>query len=58
MVNSAGQLVEAHSLQPNDPNSDAAVKDAIAIDFSPTTPAGTPPQQHFIFVIEKFVAEK
>jgi hypothetical protein len=58
MVTSKGQLVEAHSLQPNDPNSDAAVKDAKAIDFSPTTPAGAPPQQHFVFVIEKFVSEK
>jgi hypothetical protein len=58
MVNSAGQLVEAHSLQPNDPNSDAAVKDAKAIDFSPTMAAGAPPQQHFVFVIEKFVAQQ
>jgi hypothetical protein len=58
MVNSAGQLVEAHSLQPNDPNSDAAVQDAKAIDFSPMTPAGAAPQQHFVFVIEKFVSEK
>jgi hypothetical protein len=58
MVNSTGQLVEAHSLQPDDPNSDAAVKDASAIDFSPTTPAGAQPQQHFVFVIEKFVARQ
>jgi hypothetical protein len=55
LVNSAGQLVEAHSLQPSDPNSTAALKDARAIDFSAMTPAGAPLQQHFVFVIEKFV---
>ena len=56
MVNSAGQLVEAHSLQPSDPNSAAAVKDAKAINFSATRAAGAPPQQHFVFVIEKFLS--
>jgi len=56
MVNSAGQLVEAHSLQPSDSNSQAALKDARAIDFSAMTPAGAPPQQHFVFVIEKFIS--
>lgn len=55
MVNAAGQLVEAHSLQPSDPNSEAAVRDAKGIDFSPSAPAGGAPQQHFVFVIEKFV---
>ena len=56
LVTPAGHLVEAHSLQPSDPNSEAAVKDAEAIDFSPTMRAGAPPQQHFVFVIEKFVS--
>jgi hypothetical protein len=56
IVNSAGQLVEAHSLQPSDPNSAAAVKDAKAIDFSAMTAAGAPPQQHFVLVIEKFIS--
>lgn len=56
LVTPAGRLVEAHSLQPSDPNSDAAVKDAEAINFSPSMPAGAPPQQHFVFVIEKFVS--
>lgn len=55
IVTQAGQLVEAHSLQPSDPNSEAAVKDARGIDFSPSMRAGTP-QQHFVFVIEKFVS--
>lgn len=56
VVTPSGQLVEAHSLQPSDPNSDAAVADAKTINFSPFMPAGGPPQQHFAFVIEKFVS--
>jgi hypothetical protein len=55
MVTPTGHLVEAHALQPSDPNSQAAVEDAKKIDFSPLTPAGAPPTQHFVFVIEKFV---
>lgn len=58
IVTPTGQLVEAHSLQPSDPNSQAAVEDAKQIDFSPSTPAGAPAQQHFIFVIEKFVSPR
>jgi hypothetical protein len=56
IVTPTGQLVEAHSLQPSDPNSAAAVEDAKQIDFSPTTPAGAPPRQHFVFVLEKFIS--
>ncbi len=56
IVTPAGHLVEAHALQPSDPNSRAAVEDARKIDFSPQTRAGTPPRQHFVFVIEKFAA--
>ena len=55
LVTPSGQLVEAHSLQPSDPNSEAALKDAMAIDFAPSMRAGAPPQQRFAFVIEKFV---
>ena len=58
MVTPAGHLVEAHALQPSDPNSQAAVEDAKKIDFSPLTPAGTPPRQHSVFVIEKFVSQR
>jgi hypothetical protein len=54
LVTPTGQLVEAHSLQPSDPNSQAAVEDAMQINFS--APAGAPPRQHFVFVIEKFVS--
>jgi hypothetical protein len=56
VVTPTGQLVEAHSLQPSDPNSQAAVEDATRIDFSPTIRGGAPPRQHFVFVIEKFVS--
>ena len=55
LVTPSGQLVEAHSLQPDDPNSEAALRDAKAIDFSPSMPAGGSPRQHFVFLIEKFV---
>jgi hypothetical protein len=57
VVTATGQLVEAHSLQPSDPNSEAAIADAKGIDFSPSIPAGVPPRQHFVFVIEKFVSQ-
>jgi len=56
IVTPAGRLEEAHSLQPSDPNSEAAVQDAESIDFSPSIRPGSPPQQHFAFVIEKFLS--
>jgi len=56
VVTPSGQLVEAHSLQPFDPNSPAAVAAANRIDYSHPAPAGPQPQQHFVFVIEQFVA--
>jgi hypothetical protein len=58
IVTPTGHLVEAHALQPSDPNSQAAVEDAKKIDFSPLTPAGAPARQHFVFVIEKFVSSQ
>jgi hypothetical protein len=54
IVTPAGRLAEAHSLQPSDPNSEAALRDAQSIDFSPSIRPGALPQQHFVFVIEKF----
>jgi hypothetical protein len=56
LVTPYGQLVEAHSLQPSDPNSEAAIKDAQLIDFVPFLPASGPPQQRFVFVVEKFIS--
>ncbi|HEX3748121.1 MAG TPA: hypothetical protein VHW09_29530 [Bryobacteraceae bacterium] len=57
MVTAAGNFVEAHVLQPSDPNAAAALDDATKIDYAPQTPAGAPPRQHFAFVIEKFVSK-
>lgn len=56
VVTSTGQLVEAHSLQPSDPNSEMALADARSIDFSPSIASGAPAEQHFVFIIEKFVS--
>jgi len=56
LMTSSGQLVEAHSLQPSDPNSQAAVEAAKQMTFS--TPTGAPPEQHFVFILEKFVSNE
>jgi hypothetical protein len=58
VVTPEGQLVEAHSLQPSDPNSQAAVEAAKKMKFATGELADGRPQQHFVFVIEKFVTEK
>lgn len=54
VVTPSGQLVEAHSLQPADPNSPAALQDAKQIRFPGVPVPGSRPQQHFVFVIEEF----
>jgi hypothetical protein len=58
LITPSGQLVEAHSLQPSDPNSQAAVEAANRMSFSPSAPSGGRPQQHFVFIIEKFVSSQ
>ncbi|HEY4361233.1 MAG TPA: hypothetical protein VGN17_09700 [Bryobacteraceae bacterium] len=58
LVTPSGQLVEAHSLQPSDPNSSAAVEAARQMKFSTAVPRGARPQQHFVFLLEKFVSSK
>jgi len=58
LVTAAGELVEAHSLQPADPNSAAAIEDAKQINFSHPAGTGGRPRQYFVFVIEKFVASQ
>jgi len=58
LLTASGELVEAHSLQPSDPYSAAAVAAALQIHFPrPKLPGQIvpQPQQHFVFVIEKFV---
>ena len=52
-----GQLMEAHSLQPEDPNSAAAVEAARQIKPA-RPPAGSPRQQHFLFVIVNFAVRE
>jgi hypothetical protein len=57
LVTAAGKLVEAHSLQPSDPYSPAAVEAAQHVNFArPALPGelALPPRQHFAFVIQKF----
>jgi hypothetical protein len=56
LVTASGELVEAHSLQPSDANSEAAVEAAKRVNYSRPATRGARPQQHFVFVIEKFVA--
>ncbi len=51
----SGQLAEAHSLQPSDPNSQTAVETAKQMNFSRRA-VGAQPEQHFVFVIERFVS--
>ncbi len=58
LVTPAGQLVEAHSLQPSDPHSQAAVEAAKRMNFSSRARLGAPPQQHFVFVIEESVSSQ
>lgn len=57
VVTPSGQLVEAHSLQPSDPYSSAAVEAAKHMSFS-RPPLGNQPQQHFVFVVERFVSSR
>jgi len=56
VVTPAGELVEAHSLQPSDPNSQAAVEAARQMSYSYPGPLALRPQQHFVFVIQEFVS--
>ncbi len=56
LVTSSGKFVEAHSLQPSDPNSRVAVEAAKRMSFSGPASPGARPQQHFVFVIENFVS--
>ncbi len=60
LVTASGQLVEAHSLQPSDPYSQAAVQAANHMNFALPPPPGQirpPAQQHFVFVIAKFASQ-
>jgi hypothetical protein len=56
LLTPSGQLIEAHSLQPSDPNSQAAVESAKHMDFRHLTSPGSRPEQRFVFITEKFVS--
>jgi hypothetical protein len=56
MITPQGELVEAHALDSSDPNSKAAVEYAKSMHFATPNPTGGEAQQHFVFIIEKFVA--
>jgi hypothetical protein len=56
LITPSGQLVEAHALQSSGPNSAAAVEYAKGMHFAVPNPAGGEAQQHFVYIIEKFVA--
>jgi len=58
LVTPAGQLVEAHSLQPSDPNSQAAVEAAKRMSFFAPAAPGARRRQHFVFVIEMFASSQ
>ncbi len=50
----SGEIAEAHSLQPSNPDSDAAVAAVKSMHWPASTAPGAPPLQHFVFVIERF----
>lgn len=58
LVTSWGELVEAHPLQPSDPNSQAAIEATQKIGFSGTPSPSAHPQQYFVFVIERFASSR
>jgi hypothetical protein len=55
VVTPAGELMEAHSLQPSDPNSRAAVEAAKQMTF-PRPPLGVAAQQYFVYILERFTS--
>jgi hypothetical protein len=54
VVTSTGQLMEAHSLQPSEPNSPAAVAAAKKMSFARSPASGQQPQQYFVFIVGRF----
>jgi hypothetical protein len=56
LISPSGEVTEAHSLQPSDPNSQAAVESAQRMNFHNPTPSQGRPEQRFVFIIEKFVS--
>jgi hypothetical protein len=57
IATASGQLAEIHSLQPSDPNSQAAVEYAKTLPIQTPVTAQGGAEQHFEFVLVKFVAK-
>ncbi len=55
LMTPAGQLVEVHSLQPSDPNSESAIGLAKAQRFPVTPGPNGRAEQRFVFLIQEFV---
>jgi hypothetical protein len=56
LVTVSGELAEAHSMQPSDPNSQAALDYVKTMSFqNPVSPTGGL-EQHLVFIVAKFVA--
>ena len=58
LVTASGDLVEAHSLQPSNPNSPAAIDAARKMSFSRPAAPGAAPQQYPVFVVWRFVPSR
>ncbi len=56
LVTPSGELVEAHSLQPSNPNSQAALTAVKQMSFANRAPNAVENQQRFVFVIATFVS--
>lgn len=54
LVTPAGQLVDAHSLQPSNPNSGAALAAVRQMSFERPAAPGEAAKQYFVFVMAKF----
>jgi hypothetical protein len=50
----SGEILEAHSLQPSNPDSRAAVEAVKSMNWHVPTAAGAAPQERFVFVFERF----
>lgn len=56
LITPSGTVVEAHSLQPSDPNSESAVRMTKGMRLGEPTPPGVRPEQHFAFITVDFFA--
>ena len=58
LMTPSGQIVEAHSLEPMDPNSQAALDAAQRLELPRVAVPGARPQQHFVFIIGTFASPR